>query len=124
MAKTKLSESEELNLWLEQLVHPLNGLLNETRQVILASDPRLKERIKWNAPSYYVQADILTFNHREQRKIHLVVHHPAVETVPSPLLEGDFKQRRMVYFSDSGDLKAKAAELQWIIQELLRKEGI
>jgi hypothetical protein len=43
-----------------------------------------------------------------------------IAQVKSGLLEGDYKDRRMAYFSGSNDVRAKKAELENVIKELVR----
>jgi hypothetical protein len=52
-------------------------------------------------------------------KVHLIFHNDAIPKVSSAILEGDYKDRRMVYFKDMTDVLAKKAELQRVIVELL-----
>jgi hypothetical protein len=54
-----------------------------------------------------------------QDKVHLIFHNDAIPKVSSAILEGDYKDRRMVYFNDMTDILAKKTELQRIISELL-----
>jgi hypothetical protein len=62
----------------------------------------------------------VTFNLRAPSHVHLVFHHPRIAQVKSGLLEGDYKDRRMAYFSDRNDVRAKEAELANVVKELVR----
>eukprot|EP01041_Mallomonas_annulata_P036443 gene36443-biopygen28480 len=93
MAKTtqpKKTDAEQVADFMAALEHPLKAELEAVRQIILNAGVGLSERIKWNAPSYHFQ--------------------------DSPLLEGDYKDRRMVYFNDMADVQAKRPELERILQ--------
>jgi uncharacterized protein YdhG (YjbR/CyaY superfamily) len=113
----KLSDAEQVTAYMTQLEHPLKAELEFARQVI-NMHPKISERIKWNAPSYHVNGvDLVTFNHRLTTKVHLVFHHIAITKIRSPLLEGDYKDRRMTYFNNMAELKAGKKELERIISE-------
>jgi hypothetical protein len=43
-----------------------------------------------------------------------------ISKIKSPLLEGDYEDRRMAYFSDMKDIKAKKAELVKVLKQLVR----
>ncbi|MFY7908251.1 MAG: DUF1801 domain-containing protein [Emticicia sp.] len=114
-----MTDTEQVTAYMEALEHPLKAEIEALRVIIKETDARILERIKWNAPSYYCKEDFLTFNHRMQDKVHLIFHNDAIPKVSSAILEGDYKDRRMVYFKDMTDVLAKKTELQRVIAELL-----
>lgn len=65
---------------------------------------------------------MVTFNHRKD-KILLVFHHPSIVTIQSDLLEGDYKDRRLVYFESMAAIDAKKMELERIMKELVALVG-
>lgn len=112
----KPSDAEQVLLFMDQLEHPLKPEIEVVRQIIKNAEPTISERIKWNAPSYYTSADLLTFNPRMAGKVHLVFHHIAIVQIQSSLLEGDYKDRRMMYFTDMADIETKRPELERILK--------
>lgn len=114
-----MTDAEKVVAYMQELEHPLKAEIEVLRTIIKETDVRISERIKWKAPSYYCKEDFLTFNHRMQDKVHLIFHNDAIPKVNSAILEGDYKDRRMVYFKDVTDILAKKAELQRIIAELV-----
>nr|WP_294903089.1 DUF1801 domain-containing protein [uncultured Lacibacter sp.] len=119
-SKTKLTDAEQVTDWMNKLEHPLKAEIDAVRNIIKESNKVIKERIKWNAPSYYSNEDLVTFNHRSAKHVHLVFHHPAIVKVKSPLLEGDYKDRRMLYLPNMKAVKENKKELQRIMNELLQ----
>lgn len=111
--------AEEVDQYMDELDHPLKTEADTLRQVIRKANVKLTERIKWNAPSYFYKEDLLTFNFHDKRSIRLVFHHPAIVKIKSALLEGDYKDRRIVYLSDMASVKAGKKELSRIINELV-----
>ena len=103
--------------FMRSLVHPLKKEIEEVRAIISGADSRISERIKWNAPSYYFKEDIVTFNPRNQERVHLVFHHKDIVKIKSDLLQGDYKDRRMMYFSGMEEVDANRSELTRIMKE-------
>ncbi len=112
----KPSEAEQVSDYMHQLQHPLKTEINAVRDIIKNARAGISERIKWNAPSYYYKGvDLVTFHVREMKKVHLVFHNIAIVQVQSDLLEGDYKDRRMVYFQGIEDVEAHKNELERIM---------
>ncbi len=123
MAKIKKSDEELVAEYMQQLEHPLLSDIEALRTIIKNADPAISERIKWNAPSYFAQDDFLTFNLRMLDKVHLIFHHIKIAGINSPLLEGDYKDRRMVYFKNMEEVNKNKGELERVILELLGTMG-
>lgn len=121
--KLKPTDEELVNDWMNKLEHPLKAEINAVRKIIKESNSNINERIKWNAPSYYSKEDIVTFNHRATEHVHLIFHHPTIVKIKSVLLEGDYKDRRMLYLPDMKAVKANKKELQRIITESVQLIG-
>jgi hypothetical protein len=115
----KPGDAEKVSLYMEALDHPLKQGVKELRSIIKKANPKINERIKWNAPSYYYMDDIVTFGPLRSEKILLVFHHPFVVKVESTLLEGDYKDRRLVYLDSMKAIKANKNEVERIINEII-----
>jgi len=123
------SDSEKVKAYMAKLNHPLKAEIQEVRDV-LKSASKITERIKWNAPSYYYKSksgngssaeeDLVTFNARATSHVHLVFHHPEIVRINSPILEGDYTNRRMTYFENMEEVKTNKKELQRVITELVK----
>lgn len=112
-----LSDAEKVSTYMAELEHPLKAEIEAVRHIIKDADHRLSERIKWNAPSYYYKEDLVTFNPRTGKNVHLVFHHIAITQVKSEFLIGDYKDRRMMYFANMEQVNTRKAELERIIKE-------
>lgn len=115
MQKPILSVEE----YMSRLEHPLKAELNVLRATIKNTDSRLTERIKWNAPSYYIHDDLLTFNLHLAKQIRLILHHPAIVKVESQILEGNYPDRRLIYFNSAEEIESKRSELERILKEYI-----
>ncbi len=110
--------------FLRGLSHPLKAEVEAVRSIIKGVNKEIKEEIKWKAPSFSYQGEYLvTFNLRETRRVHLVFHNALIPQVKNPLLEGDYKDRRMVYFANMHDVKAHKALLEKALRDLIKLIG-
>jgi uncharacterized protein YdhG (YjbR/CyaY superfamily) len=116
----KISDKDQVRDWINKLDAAAKKEIEVVQKIIKASSSKLSERIKWNAPSYYYKEDILTFGPYKTHKLLLVFHHPAVVKIKSNLLEGNYKDRRLVYFKDKAEAEKNKAELSRIIKEIIK----
>jgi len=116
-------EATQVNAWLDKQEPAVRKEIDAVRKLIKKAAPMLNERIKWNAPSYYTTADLFTFGPYKNKRILLVFHHPAIVQIKSPLLEGEYKDRRLVYFNNSKEAVKNEKELSRIIRLLTKKAG-
>lgn len=116
--KNKLPEnkSDEVNEWMLKLEHPFKTEMEAVRKIVMNANSAIAERIKWAAPSFFCIAGLdktgmATFNHRQQKYVHLVFHNGIILNDRSGLLQGDYKDRRMAYFYSMEDIESKKKEL-------------
>ena len=110
---------------MEKLDHPLKSEVQMVREIIQNVHPAIAEQIKWNAPSFSYQGEYLvTFNLRAKDRVHLVFHNPMIAKVKSPLLEGDYPDRRMVYFTDQSEIQAKRQPLEKALKDLIKLQNV
>ncbi len=116
-----VSRTDAVDEFLENLSHPLKVQVEALRSIIKGVNKDINEEIKWKAPSFNYKGEYLvTFNLRDEKRVHLVFHNPMIAKVKSELLEGDYRDRRMVYFTDMKDVKAKKALLEKALKELIK----
>ena len=116
----KPSDEEQVKAYMNKLAPSVKKEIEVVRKIIKNASPKLSERIKWNAPSYYYIQDIVTFGPYKTHKLLLVFHHPFVVKVKSQLLEGDYKDRRLVYFKNKAEAEKNKKELSRIINEIVK----
>ena len=120
----KLTEEKQVDEWMKKLDPEIRPAVDTIRKIIKTAGPELNERIKWNAPSYYYKEDIVTFGPvRSKDKIILVFHHPSIVTIKSELLQGDYKDRRLVYINSEKEIRDAKKELERIIKESIKMLG-
>jgi uncharacterized protein YdhG (YjbR/CyaY superfamily) len=116
-----VSRTDKVDEFLRELHHPLKAEVEAVRSIIKGVNKDINEEIKWKAPSFNYKGEYLvTFNLWEEKRIHLVFHNPQVPKVKSKLLEGEYKDRRMAYFADMKDIKAKRPLLEKALKDLIK----
>ena len=110
------NQKEAVDAFLADLDHPMKAEIEAVRAIILRASPDVRERIKWNAPSFFFREDIGAFHLRSRTFVHLILVFPErVTMVDDPILEGDHVRRREVKFRDMADVGAKKQSLKRII---------
>jgi len=118
---SSISRTDKVDEFLENLSHTLKAEVEAIRSIIKSVNKNIVEEIKWKAPSFSYKGEYLvTFNLREERRVHLVFHNPQISNVKSNILEGEFKDRRMAYFTDMKDIKTKRPVLEKALKDLIK----
>lgn len=115
--KPPVNKTEEVNAFMEILDHPFKAEVEAVRAIIKNVHPAITEQIKWKAPSFSYKEYLATFNLWAKQHVHLVFHNGAILSNDSGVLEGDYPDRRMMYFTSMEEVIAKKAALQTIIRE-------
>ena len=102
--------------YMRALDHPLRAEMQAVREIILGANGKIAERIKWKVPSFFYRSDLAAFHPRTRDRLHLVMVFPhGLVDDPAGLLVGNYEGRRMVYFADMADVRAKQAALAAIV---------
>jgi uncharacterized protein YdhG (YjbR/CyaY superfamily) len=116
-----VSRTDKVDEFLRELNHPLTAEIEAVRSIIKGVNKDIAEEVKWKAPSFNYKGEYLvTFNLWETKRIHLVFHNPKIAKVKSSILEGDYETRRMAYFADMKDIKAKKTLLEKALEDLIK----
>ena len=129
---TKPSEPDKVDEYMRGLKHPLSEVVEALRQIILATDPKIGEEVKWNAPAFFYTGEMELFDPKEFKR-HLVVFNlfkkDCIRLVfwgggkvddRSGFLEGDYAdRRRLAMFYSMEDAEAKRTKLQTVVRRQL-----
>ena len=114
------NNSTEVDAFMNKLNHPLQEEIEAVRSIIKKANKKIAERVKWNAPSFFYTDDLATIHVKAQQHVMLIFHHPAIVKIKSALLEGDYKDRRMMYFTGMKEVNARKKELIKIVNGLIK----
>jgi hypothetical protein len=106
--------SAEVDDWLDRYNNPMKPVVVAMRDAILASDPRIEETIKWQAPTFTYKGNMASFFPKSKKHASLMFHLGASIEGSFPHLEGDGKEARTFKVMDLSDLEAKVDELREI----------
>ena len=112
------SGSAVVDAYMRDVDHPFKAEMEAVRRIILGASPKIAERIKWNAPSFYYKGDLGAFHPRATEFAHLILLFPDGAGIPakSPLLEGKQKDRREAKFYSLADVESKKPALQKLVR--------
>jgi hypothetical protein len=107
-----------VDAYMRDVDHPFKAEMQAVREIILGASPKISERIKWNAPSFYYEEDLGAFNPRATEYAHLILLFPGGQGMDdsSGLLEGNHKDRREAKFHSLDDVKAKKRALEKLVK--------
>jgi hypothetical protein len=108
--------SPEVDAWFETYENPQKDLVQAVRGVILDTDPRMTEAIKWKAPTFMYHGNLASFYPRSAKHVSLLFHTGASLPDPTGLLEGEGDTSRVARFTDQADLDAKADALRDLVR--------
>lgn len=128
--KIKESSGQEVIEFLDKLEHPLKREIEEIRKIILNSNKRLTEHIKWNAPSFCIEnEDRVTMKLYPEKNIQLIFHRGAkVKAQPkeklisghSSFLKWPANDRAVATFANMDEIKLNEKVLSGIINEWIK----
>lgn len=109
---------EVVDGYMRDVDHPFKAEMQAVRQIIVGASPKISERIKWNAPSFYYKEDLGAFNPRATEYAHLILLFPGGGGMQDDagLLEGNHKDRREAKFHSISDVNAKKPALEKLIK--------
>jgi|GEM_PF-266567 len=113
------SDKAVVDAYMRDLDHPFKAEIEAVRAIVLGASPKISERIKWNAPSFFYKEDLGAFHPRATEYAHLVLLFPDGAGVPakSSLLEGKAKDRREAKFHSLEDIETKKRALEKLVQD-------
>jgi len=115
-----MPEAVTVDAYLAGLDHPLKGVVEAVRSALVGSDPKIGERIKWNAPSFtWAGEDRVTFNIRPKTPLLLIFHRGAkpkdnvgfIFPDESGLLAWKAPDRAVVTIAGAADWEANGATI-------------
>jgi hypothetical protein len=115
--------SREVEAWFEDLDHPLKGAMLQVRKVILATDRRLDETIKWKSPTFTFEGNMASIDPRSKKHVQLMFHQGAKLPGKHPRLEGGGGTVRYMRFADVAEVKARKHDLEAATRAWIELKG-
>lgn len=107
--------TDEVDAWFADYDNPMADVVQAVRQIILDTDDRIGECIKWRSPTFTCNGNIASFNPRSKKHASLMFHVGAKIPGDHPVLEGGGDTARYITFADADDVAAKADGLRSVL---------
>jgi hypothetical protein len=126
MPAKKSAAPADVDAFLVALAHPQDAAIQRLRAAIRATDPRIGEDIKWNAPSFHLDGrHFATMQLRRTDSVLLVLHLGAGKRAlakdaiadPQGLLTWLGADRATLSFAGAADVDARAKALQAVLKQ-------
>jgi hypothetical protein len=105
----------DVDAWFEKKQPAQADAMQAVRDVALAADDRIEESIKWSTPTYSYQGNIFSFN-SAKNFVSLLFHTGAKIPGEHSGLKGEGKTARVMRFTDTADVAARADELTGVLR--------
>ena len=122
--------SEAVDAFMAALDHPFKVEIEAIRRAILGADPRIREGIKWNAPSFRTTEYFATTHLRAKGGIGVILHLGAkvravgaadpVVVDSANLLQWLAKDRACLAFTGLSDFRAKEGAFTDVVRQWIR----
>ena len=96
--------------------------IRRVRDIILNTDPRIEEVIKWNSPTFIYKGNMASYFMNAKKHVSLMFHKGALIKDKSGLLEGDGKEGRTAKFSTMEEIESRKADLESVVREWIRMQ--
>jgi hypothetical protein len=108
--------NKKVDTFIDDLDNPLKKLWEEIRTIILNTDAKIEEDIKWGAPTFIYKGNLATFNPRAKKFVNLTFHTGALINDPDRVLEGEAKEARVFKVKSQEELIQKKVGLEKVIK--------
>ena len=115
--KHDMNTNPKVDELLKKLKHPLGAEIQKVREIILATDDRIEETVKWSSPTFMYKGNIASFFLNAKKHVSLMFHKGAFFEDGHGLLEGKGKVSRVAKFMDMDDIEKKKEALQSLIKD-------
>ena len=107
----------QVDEFLSKLDHPLKAEIQAVREIILATDERMTETVKWGGPTFMFKGNMATINVKSKKFVNLFFQTGAQIPDRHGILEGDAAQVRVAHFSDMADVRQKEDALRAVVRD-------
>lgn len=125
MATRQRPAAVSVEAFIAALDHPLKADIDALRELILSTDARIGEAVKWNAPSFHAGEHFATMRLNGREPLQLILHlgpkksalPPGTIADPTGLLRWLGPDRACVNFAMPGEVQARGDALRAILRQ-------
>ncbi|MHB1313637.1 MAG: DUF1801 domain-containing protein [Gemmatimonadaceae bacterium] len=112
-----------MQAFMTQLKHPMKVEIAAVRLVIKKASPKIHERVKWDAPSFYYRQNLLAFDLRTLKSVRLLVLLPPEFAPDDELVRTDADGVRDIIFRNMTDIEKKTPALLKLVRKWVAALG-
>lgn len=114
------NRNDKVDEFIAKKKNPLTAEILRVREIILETNDKIEEGIKWSSPTFIYKGNIASFYMNTKNHVSLMFHYGA--TIPDKfgLLEGEGNTARVAKFADMKDIEKKKKALQSVIKEWMK----
>ncbi|WP_430868713.1 DUF1801 domain-containing protein [Demequina aurantiaca] len=115
-----------VDVWMAGYDNPLKEVVQRIRHIILATDDRISECVKWQAPTFVYEGNLASFYPKSMNHATLMFHQGALIPGDYPHLQGQGTEARAMKFVSIAEAEERRDELESIIHAWieLREESL
>ena len=117
-----MQKNSKVDEYLEKKNHPMTPEIQRVREIVMATDPRMEETIKWNSPTFMYKGNMASFFMNAKKFVSLMFHKGAFIKDKTGLLTGDGKEGRVARFESLEDIEKKKKDLESVVKEWMRMQ--
>jgi uncharacterized protein YdeI (YjbR/CyaY-like superfamily) len=112
-----MNTSWQVDHFLAKLDHPLKAEVQAVREIILGTDGRMTETVKWGGPTFMFNGNMATINLKSKKFVNLFFQTGSLIGERHGLLQGNAAQVRTAHFTDLADVRQKEAALRAVVRD-------
>jgi hypothetical protein len=113
---SSMPKSKEVDAWFARYDNPMKDVVQRMREIILAADPRMRECIKWQAPTFTFEGNLASFFPKAKQHASLMFHQGAKIPGKHPRLVGGGGTGRMMKIASVAEANAAKADLIRVVK--------
>jgi hypothetical protein len=110
------TRNPDVDTWLARYENPMKPLVERVREIVLDSDDRIGETIKWSTPTFVYKGNLASFQPRAKQFVSILFHAGASIPGEHPLLEGGGDTARYARLTDADEVESRRGELEAIVR--------
>ncbi len=108
--------NSKVDEFLDKKGHPMTAEIQKVRKIILKTDARMEETIKWSSPTFMYKGNMASFFMNAKKHVSLMFHKGALLEDPTGLLQGDGKEGRTAKFANMKEIEEREADLKTVVR--------
>ncbi len=111
-----MPKQKEVEDWLERYENPMKPVVLKLREIILSSDRRMDECIKWQAPTFTYKGNMASFFPKSKKHASLMFHQGAKIPGTHDLLEGEGETSRAMKIGSVEEAEKNRPAIEKIVK--------